>query len=80
MRRGNQAAGTQRISFCVALGATERTGWVCVCVAAEEREKIAVCLCRYVARECLWKKKVNVCAQSHGGKTENGDVRESLKQ
>ena len=56
MRRGNQAAGTQRISFCVALGAKEGTGRMCVCVymcecvVAEWKGKTAVCIwvfCKY---------------------------------
>lgn len=46
MRRGNQAAGTRRISFCVALWAGGGTGWLgestCAFVFCEMHAK-AVC-------------------------------------
>lgn len=49
-RRGNQAAGTRRISFCVALGAREGTGCLCVCVygVCGNREKGEKQECAYV--------------------------------
>lgn len=62
MRRGNQAAGTRRISFCVALWAKEGTGRLCVCVHTHVFECVAAERMRKNTNVCLCAEK-SKCAQ-----------------
>lgn len=82
MRRGNQAAGTQRISFCVALGAKEGTGRLCVYIRVKvcsNRVKGEKQQCAFVCFASVYGK--SKCAREEpGGRRESGDVCERAPQ